>query len=327
VTARSCAERLAEGSARLYARLLGAYPYTFRASYGREMAQVYRALALAEARRGGVPALVRLWLRCATDLAGAAAIERARGLGAPLSSRPVAVAGFPVHSTLLSPDPWRRHAAIEPVGATYPSSGIPQSVHPWMAGIHLPAVSPWLNAYVWGVHPARAVAVAVVLLTLGVVTAATFVVPDATPPRGVPAAAAALQQPAPVFERGAGGLGLTEAAWRQQPRHGLYPSFVDGRVASVSRPCGSVGCSLQAARAEVAATLLPEDARPLRTSTLPDGTVVDVFASASSAPLWPAEHWRRGGDAAGPVEPGTLSAAYTFAGGYVLGFRVETGEP
>jgi hypothetical protein len=125
-----------------------------------------------------------------------------------------------------------------------------------------------------------------------------------------------------------GGVGLTEGAWNLQPRPGLYPTFVDGRVASVSRPCGSTGCSLAAARAEVAATLLPEDARPVATRTLPDGTIVDVFASPSSAPLWPTDHWRRRtGDTAVPVEPGTLSATYTFAGGYVLGFRAETGEP
>jgi hypothetical protein len=168
-------------------------------------------------------------------------------------------------------------------------------------------------------------AVGLVLLGLA---AGAFSTLGSPPPRGVPAAKAALSEPAPVFERGPGGVGLTEAAWQQQPRYGLYPTLVDGRVASVSRPCDKAGCSLPAARAEVAATLLPEDAQLLHTRTLPDGTVVDVFASPSSAPLWPAEHWRRrGGDAAGPVEPGTLSAAYTFAGGYVLGFRVETGEP
>jgi hypothetical protein len=188
----------------------------------------------------------------------------------------------------------------------------------------------WMRQWPTGpgaLRSAAGPALAVLLLVLGAYGASVALVPAAYPPRGVPAGAAILDEAPPRFERGPGGLGLTEAEWRRERRDGLHATFVDGRVAAVSRPCGAVGCSLQGARAEAAATLLPEDARPLRTETRPNGAVVDVFASPSSAGLWPAAHWRRRAAADGPVEAGTLSATYTLVGGYVLGFRVETGEP
>lgn len=91
MSGRSVAEKTAAACARVYERLLCVYPRPFRDRYGREMAQVFRAAAADEARRGGTRALMPLMVRCALDLAVAASAERARALGAPVAQRAVVI--------------------------------------------------------------------------------------------------------------------------------------------------------------------------------------------------------------------------------------------
>lgn len=63
-------------SDRLYRLLLVAYPPAFRRDYGWSMAQVFRDCCREAARRGGMRAIVALWLLTLRDLARTACVER-----------------------------------------------------------------------------------------------------------------------------------------------------------------------------------------------------------------------------------------------------------
>jgi hypothetical protein len=70
------ARRVLAASDRLYRRLLVLYPRRFRQAYGGEVARVFRDCCRAADRRGGVPAVLRLWLPALRDLAATALLER-----------------------------------------------------------------------------------------------------------------------------------------------------------------------------------------------------------------------------------------------------------
>lgn len=72
--------KAAQGSIRLYRRLLVAYPRKFREEYGEEMARYFGELCEDSLRQGGLLALAAVWLRALWDLARSSRAERKRSV-------------------------------------------------------------------------------------------------------------------------------------------------------------------------------------------------------------------------------------------------------
>ncbi|WP_047865992.1 hypothetical protein [Rubrobacter aplysinae] len=71
-------QKTARGSARLYRKLLVAYPEDFREEYAEEMVRYFGELCEESLKEGGVPALVVTWLRTLWELARSSHAERRR---------------------------------------------------------------------------------------------------------------------------------------------------------------------------------------------------------------------------------------------------------
>jgi nitrate/nitrite-specific signal transduction histidine kinase len=79
--ANTASPPLLMAAARVYNVLLWLYPRAHRLAYGPPMAQLFRDLCRDAHQQGGVPGLVRLWLRTLVDLAVSAVREHVKSGG------------------------------------------------------------------------------------------------------------------------------------------------------------------------------------------------------------------------------------------------------
>jgi len=151
--------------------------------------------------------------------------------------------------------------------------------------------------------------------------------------RAAMAAAARAAAPATVDVQpryGSGGLGLSQAAWQTAAGRNIGDTGIStqgwyvistrgGSVDSIERNFeAATGTTLEVARAH-ARGLMPEDARPVRSTQPSPGRTVDVFTSESLRGRFAGETvW-------GGAPPGTFAATYAAAEGRILSLRLAAG--